>query len=182
MIIQWSKDTSSSLSRPGRSTLDSGRWKKMHGAVGMLDMSFFKSGQFSHAESCMCPAESPYPLKYPLRVKQSRQKARILCNIMWFCACEPTQSYGKHLLNPVSRLWEHCLSDPFSKIWETTSLSCPDTWVRKPDTTPGLPLPYNPSLLGSSPHNLHEDIFHRVPLVRRAEPCSHKPQQQYRLN
>ena len=49
--------------------------------------------------------------------------------------------------------------------------------MRKPDC---LHLPCNPPFLGSPPYNLHEDVFHKVPLVRRAEPCTHNPQQQCR--
>ena len=65
------------------------QWKKMHGAVGMLDMPLFTGGQATHAASCMSscmslhgalhilyvncplawhllwhPAGSPYLLKY----------------------------------------------------------------------------------------------------------------------
>ena len=61
----------------------------------------------------------------------------------------------------------------------TASLSYPDTWVRKPDC---LHLPYNPPLLGSSPYSLHEDVFRKGPSAKRAEPCTHNPQQQYRLH
>ena len=46
---------SCSLSRPGRSSLDSVRWKKMSGAVRMLDMSLFNGGRSTHVASCMCP-------------------------------------------------------------------------------------------------------------------------------
>ena len=59
----------------------------------------------------------------------------------------------------------------------TASLSYPDTWVRKPDY---LHLPYDPPFLGSSPYNPCEDAFLKVSLARRAEPCTHNPQQQYR--
>ena len=65
-----------------------------------------------------------------------------------------------------SRLWQHCLlvPGPFSRLWETASLSCPDIWVRKPDC---LHLLYNPPLLGFSQYSLHEDIFCESSFVRR---------------
>ena len=67
---------------------------------------------------------------------------------------------------------------PLQGYGNTASLSYPDTWVRKPDC---LHLPYNPPLLGSSSYILCEEIFRKGPLVRRAEPYTHNPQQQYRL-
>ena len=74
--------------------------------------------------------------------------------------------------------YENTTYQPFQGYGNTASLSYPDTWVRKPDC---LHLPYNPPLLGSSPYNLCEDIFHEGLLARRAKPCTHKPQQPYRL-
>ena len=62
---------------------------------------------------------------------------------------------------------------PLQGYGNTASLSYPDTWVRSSDC---LHLPYNSPLLASLPYNLHD-----VPLARRAEPCTHNPQQQYRL-
>ena len=43
----------SNPSRPGRSTLTSGRWEKMLRAVGMLDMPLFTGGRATHATSCV---------------------------------------------------------------------------------------------------------------------------------
>ena len=60
-------------------------------------------------------------------------------------ACEPTQGHRNSLSDPVPRLWEHYLSGLLSRLWETASLSCPDTCVRKPDC---LCLPYT-GLLGN---------------------------------
>ena len=53
-----------SLSRPGRSTLASGRRKKMRRAMGMLDIPLFVGGRATHAASCVSLVRSPYLLKY----------------------------------------------------------------------------------------------------------------------
>ena len=84
----------------------------------------------------------------------------------------------EHFIGPSLKAMRTLLIRPFQGCGNTASLSYPDTWVRKPDC---LHLPYNPPLLGSSLHNLCEDVFCEVPLVRRAEPCPHLPQKQYRL-
>ena len=39
----------------------SGRWKKMHGAVGMLDMPLFTGGRSTHTASCVPHCMSPVP-------------------------------------------------------------------------------------------------------------------------
>ena len=55
---------SCSLSRPGRSTLASGRWKKKLGAVGMLDMLLFTEGEpltLPAAGPWVCHCMSPVP-------------------------------------------------------------------------------------------------------------------------
>ena len=101
-----------SQSRLGRSSLDSGRWEKMCGSVGMFDMPSFMSGQAMRATSCTSLWwEAPTCLS--TKNKQSWEKAKKLYNIAWFCTCEPTSHYGKGLSDPVSRLWEHNLSGPF---------------------------------------------------------------------
>ena len=58
---------------------------------------------------------------------------------------------------------------------DTVSFSYPDTWAGKPNC---LHLIY-PFWV---PHfTICEDVFHKGPLVRSAEPRPHNPQQQYRL-
>ena len=123
--------------RPGRSTLDLGRLKKICGAVGMLDVPLFKGRCAMHSASCVspcmslhvsvhlqgtlhvsrppvrCPAQHPpgrsYAFKYSRQTKPADSQ-QILCNRVSYYTCEPTQSYGKTLSDPVSRLWE-CLPD-----------------------------------------------------------------------
>ena len=147
----------------------SGRWKNIHKAVGMSDMALFTGGWPTHAASCMSlcmslcgilhvacclachmswqPAGSPYLLKYQRQTNLAGCQ-QILCHRASYYACGHTQGYGYSLLDPVSRLWEHYLPGPFSRLWETGSLSYPDTWVRKPDC---LHLPYtNPKYM--QPH------------------------------
>ena len=83
--------------------------------------------------------QSEAPTPFYATFNHSWQKARILHNTAWFRACKPAQGYGNSLSDRVSKLWEHYLSGPFSRLWETASLGCPDIWVRKPDC---LCLPY----------------------------------------
>ena len=44
---------------PGRSTPDLGRWKKMCGAMGMLDMHLFMGGRSTQAANCLSPNGKP---------------------------------------------------------------------------------------------------------------------------
>ena len=84
----------------------------------------------------------------------------------------------KQFIGPTLKAMRTLLIRPLQGYRNTAFLSTPDSWVRKPDC---LHLPYNPPLLGSSPYNLHKHVFHEIPLARRAEPRTHNPQQQYRL-
>ena len=124
----------------------------------MSGMPLFKGGWSTYTASCMSPcmlnshytAGSPNSLIYCMHTELARsqdiiQQSFILC--MW-----AHSRLRNHLLDPVSRLWEHCLPGPFSRLWETASLSCPDIWVREPDC---LHLPYTGSLtsLETLPHH-----------------------------
>ena len=108
-------------SRTGRSTLDSGRWKRMCRAMGLLDTPLFTGGRATHTANCdslrMAHCMAPVPLRgtccgtrhgaptcLSTRDKQSWQEAKKLYDIAWFCACEPTSRYGNRLSVPVSRL------------------------------------------------------------------------------
>ena len=75
---------------------------------------------------------TPNPLNTRTETKPAGCQ-QMLCNRASYYTVEPTQGYGRTSWDPVLRLWEHYLSGPFSRLWESASLSCPDTWVRKPD-------------------------------------------------
>ena len=77
-----------SLSRPGRSTLESGRWRKMCRAVEMLTCLYSSAGEPCMVQATCVQWEAPTPLS--TRDKWSQQTAKILYNIVWFCTCEPT--------------------------------------------------------------------------------------------
>ena len=102
-----------------------GRWKNIHGAVGMLGMHLFMGGQSMHAESCVPPCclcmahcMSPVPLHgtchgtqkevpRPLNTRTQTKLAacqQILCNRASYYTGKPIQGYGNSLLDPVSRL------------------------------------------------------------------------------
>ena len=122
----------------------------------MLDITLIKGGQATHAASC---APSGKPLTpYILRRHEAGREPNKLYNTTRFCTSMPTQGYG-NTYQAHSQGHEN-----------TTYLSSPDTWVRKPDC---LCLSYDSPLLVSSPCSLHKDVFHEGPSVRRAEPCTH---------
>lgn len=62
-----------SLPRPGRSTLDLGTWKKMCGAVGMLDIPSFIGWWSMRAANCMLPSGKPLPAYILNTEKASRE-------------------------------------------------------------------------------------------------------------
>ena len=70
---------SCSLSRPGRFTLDLGRWKKICGVVGMLDMTLFKGGVI-HACHRLSVTQREAPTPLYTTCTQSWQGAKILYN------------------------------------------------------------------------------------------------------
>ena len=122
--------------------------------LGMLDMSLLKGGRSKRAASCVCPlhvtachlSPSVLPSGKPLpplytEYRQSWQGVRVLRNTARFCTCEPTQGYG------------NSLSGPFSRLWKTASLSCPDIWVRRPDWL-RFPYRWNGSVVGQGMCNL----------------------------
>ena len=109
-----------------------GRWKNIHGAVGMLDMPLFKGGQSMLQAlcplACLCVAHHMSPVPFCGKChgphhgvftclstggKQSQLPARKLYNMAQFCECEPTPWYGNSLLDTISKLQEHYLSGPF---------------------------------------------------------------------
>ena len=68
---------SCNLSRPGRFTLDSGRWKKSWDAVGMLTCLYSRVGN-PHTYQAVCSQWEAHTLLYT-KYRQSQQDARIYC-------------------------------------------------------------------------------------------------------
>ena len=108
--------------------------------------------------------EAPNSLIYYIQIRLARCQ-QILCNRASYYSCGPTQGYGNILLDPVSKLWEHCFSGPFTRLWETASLSCPDILVRQADclhlpyTRDGVMSKYHACPCGS--HNLSQCVNKR---------------------
>ena len=137
--------------------------KNIHGAVGMSAVPLFMGGWSMHAASCVSPcmtlclcmspdpqggfpvwhpAGSPYSLTSWRQTKPAESQHR-LCNIVRFCTCKPTQGCGSTYRTRSQGYENTTYQARFSRLWETASLRCPDTWVRKPDC---LRLPYTSAM------------------------------------
>ena len=148
-----------SLSRKGRSTPASGRWKKIRGAVGRLYMPLFTGGKATHAASlCMSPGPSVWHAAWTLLpsvahvVALSREslpaylleanKASFQPEnyIRWYNSAHASPL---HVMGTVywiqSQNYENTAFQTHQDYRNAASLSHPDTWARKPDC---LHLPY----------------------------------------
>ena len=126
-------------------------------------MPLFKGESPTHTASCVSPIGKP-PTPWYTKWTQRQQGAKILYKQQDFAWVGPLSVVGMQLIRP--------------SLKAVRTRLILDISVREPDW---LCLSSNPPLLGSSPYNLCEDIFHEGPLARRAKPCTHKPQQPYRL-
>ena len=121
---------------------DSGRWKNIQGAVGMSDVPLLKGGWVMHAARCMVPLHITCPPMWPqqgvptplnARDKQSWQRANTGCITQSDSVhASPLKAMGT-VDQTQSQGYENTTYQAHSRSWETASLSCPDTWVRKPD-------------------------------------------------
>ena len=102
---------SCSHSRSGRFTWDSGRWKKIHGAIRMSDMPLFWGGVIHmHPKPHVMPQEVPN-----LYMLSAHKAGRVTRHYI-------TERDSAHR-GPYSRLYEHC------KVMVAQT----DVWVREPD-------------------------------------------------
>ena len=155
-----------------------GRQKNIHRAVVVSDMPLFKGGRPKHTTSCVSPAGACMSVPVTLHVTcPSAGNPNSLTYYMHTEAAEchdlhTTDLYSVHV-GPLKAMGTVFQTQSQGKI-SCVLIGSPDIWVRKPDS---LCLSYNPPLLGSSLYNLCQDVFLKGPLVRRAEHCTHKPQQ-----